>query len=114
MSFTPFIPYGAAETFGAAAERQDNANKRLLTQSGYTASQNQGFHNGSVVADTKDGRTVVYNAQENEWRQIGRWRGGYKKIAKTRCAKCAKSSKKCRYSHHKNTAKRSPRRTKQK
>ena len=114
-SYTPYIAYGAAESFGKAADRLASENNKLIAQSGYKPSKTV-FDNGSIVANAPNCRTFVYNPAANEWRQIGRWNGGvHKKIAKTRCKKCAKSSKKCRHSHHKNTAKRSRRcrRTKQ-
>ena len=103
MSATPYVPYGTAESFGLAAQRLDREREDLLADAGYL--QSEGSQTGRVLADTPGGRTVVYN--NGDWHQRGRWQGGrYKKITKTRCKKCAKSSKKCRYS----TAKRSRRR----
>jgi len=111
MSYTPYAAYGSAESFGQAANRLAMEKKDLREDYGYLSPEHNGYLTGRVVSDTPGGRTVVYNTNNNEWHQVGRWNGGqeYKKIAKTRYAKCAKSSKKCRYSHHKNTAKRSRR-----
>jgi hypothetical protein len=95
MSATPYVRYGTAESFGKAADRLTRERKDLLADAGYL--QSEGDQTGRVLADTPGGRTVVYN--NGDWHQTGRWdMGGYKKIAKTRCKKCAKSSKKCRYS----------------
>ena len=95
MSATPYVPYGTAESFGLAVERNNREREDLLADAGYL--QSEGYQTGRVLADTPGGRTVVYN--NGDWHQRGRWQGGkYKKITKTRCAKCAKSSKKCRYS----------------
>lgn len=102
MSTTPYVPYGTAESFGQAAQRLAREREDLLADAGYL--QSEGYQTGRVLADTPGGRTVVYN--NGDWHQRGRWQGGrYKKNTKTRCKKCAKSSKKCRYS----TAKRSRR-----
>lgn len=98
MSATPYVPYGTAESFGQAAQRLAREREDLLADAGYL--QSEGYQTGRVLADTPGGRTVIYN--NGDWHQRGRWNGGegrrYKKITKTRCAKCAKSSKKCRYS----------------
>ena len=95
MSATPYVPYGTAESFGLAVERNNREREDLLADAGYL--QSEGYQTGRVLADTPGGRTVVYN--NGDWHQRGRWdKGGYKKITKTRCKKCAKSSKKCRYS----------------
>lgn len=95
MSATPYVPYGTAESFGLAAQRLTREREDLLADAGYL--QSEGSQTGRVLADTPGGRTVVYN--NGDWHQRGRWQGGrYKKITKTRCKKCAKSSKKCRYS----------------
>lgn len=111
MSYTPYAAYGSAESFGQAAYRLASERNDLRADYGYLSPEHNGYQTGRVVADTPNGRTVVYNTNNDEWDQVGRWNGGvYKKIAKTRYAKCAKSSKKCRHSHHKNAAKRSRRR----
>ena len=100
-----YTPYGSAESFGQAADRLAIQRNDLLADAGYL--QSKGYQTGRVLADTPGGRTVVYN--NGDWHQRGRWdKGGYKKIAKTKCAKCAKSSKKCRRSYKK-MAKRSRR-----
>jgi len=105
MSYTPYAAYGSAESLGQAADRLARERDGLLADAGYL--QSEGYQTGRVLADTPGGRTVVYNTNNDDWDQRGRWKkaGRYNKIAKTRCKKCAKSSKKCRYS----TSKRSRR-----
>ena len=109
MSYTqtPYVPYGTATSFGQeearlAKERANTFNglkKYGMTESGDINAD------GRMVASVS-GDKYVYNTKTGEWHKMGG-----RKLQKTRYAKkCAKSSKKCRYSHYKNTAKRSRRR----
>jgi hypothetical protein len=106
MSSTRYDAYTRPESFGQAADRLERERNDLLADAGYL--QSEGSQTGRVLADTPGGRTVVYNTNNDDWDQRGRWdgKGGYKKIAKTRCKKCAKSSKKCRYSRAKRSRRR--------
>lgn len=113
MSYTqtPYVPYGSAESFGEAEARLATERAKLLQDKGFVPS-NSSIDGRVVGKNPKDGRKYIYDTQTNEWRRTF---GGYKKIPKIRYAKkCAKSSKKCRYSHYKNTVKRSRRRTNKK
>lgn len=112
---TPYVPYGSAESFGQAANRLARENINLLNQRGLVSTTNS-LQDGRVVGkipntDIKK-PDIKYVYDNGEWKRTF---GGYKKIAKNKMRqKCAKSSKKCRYSHYKTTAKRSRRRTNQK
>lgn len=110
---SPYTAYGSADSFGEAAARLERERNELLRKSGLTPA-NSSIDGRVVGINPNDGRKYIYDSKNNQW---NRTFGGYKKIAKNKIRqKCAKSSKKCRYSysHYKNTAKRSRRRTNQK
>lgn len=88
-------------------ERLERERNELLRKSGLTPATNS-LQDGRLVGKVP-GTNTKYVYDNGEWKRT--FGGGYKKIAKNKIRqKCAKSSKKSRYSHYKNTAKRSRRR----
>lgn len=111
MSNTPYIPYGSAPSYSQAIQTLERERNELLRKSGLTPA-NSSIDGRVVGINPNDGRKYIYDSKNNQW---NRTFGGYKKIAKNKIRqKCANSLKKCRYSHYKNTAKRSRRRTNKK
>jgi hypothetical protein len=114
MSYTPFIPHGSGPSYFEEIQRLERERAKLLRESGLVSTNNP-LQDGRLVGSIPNtNQKFVYDSSTNQWSRIFGG-GGIRKLQKTRYAKkCAKSSKKCRYSHYKNTAKRSRRRTNQK
>ena len=112
MSYTqtPYVPYGSGPSYFDEIKRFEMERNELLKQRGLVSATNS-LQDGRLVGKVS-GTNTKYVYDNGQWKRTF---GGYKKIAKNKMRqKCAKSSKKCRYSHYKNTAKRSRRRTNQK
>ena len=88
------IPYGSAPSYFEEIQRLERERAKLLKESGLVSATNS-LQDGRLVGKVS-GTNTKYVYDNGQWKRTF---GGYKKIAKNKMRqKCAKSSKKCRYS----------------